>query len=340
MNKKLFNNEKILITGGSGFIGSNFTNYLIINSNCKIINLDKMTYASNKKFLIKKSKNYKHKKVDICNYNKIKKIIFDFKPNKIIHLAAESHVDRSIKKRNAFIKTNYIGTYNLLENSLNYWKNLKGLKKNKFRFLFVSTDEVYGDNKTKKPFSEDYKFAPSSAYSATKAGADLLAYSYFKTFKFPVLISRSSNNFGPFQNNEKFIPTIINSILNGRPVNIYGKGDQIRNWIYVDENIKALVMIIKKGKIGEAYNVACKNSYKNIKILEMINNYINKKINLNAKITSKKNLINYIPDRLGHDNCYSVSYKKLKNKIGWKMEAKFIDSLQSTIDWYIKEKNK
>lgn len=340
MHRKLFKNEKIIITGGSGFIGCNLINYLIDNSNCKIINIDKLTYASNKNFVNKKCKNYTHKKVDICDYNKIKKIISNFKPNKIIHLAAESHVDRSIKKRNSFIKTNYIGTYNLLETSFNYWQNLNGLKKNNFRFLFVSTDEVYGDNLTKYPFAEDSKFLPSSAYSATKAGADLLAYSYFKTFKFPVLISRSSNNFGPFQNKEKFIPTVINSILNGRSVNIYGKGNQVRNWIHVDENIKALIMLIRKGKTGEAYNIAWKNSYQNIKILEMIYNYMSKNINLKTKIISKSKLINYVSDRLGHDMCYSISYKKLNKKIGWKPSSKFIDSLHSTIDWYIKKKNK
>jgi len=339
MIKNLLNKERVLITGGSGFIGSNLINYLIKNTNCTILNIDKLTYASNKNFLKIKSKNYVHRKIDICNQKNIKKVFLNFKPNKVLHLAAESHVDRSIKNRNNFIKTNYCGTFNLLEISFEYWRNLNKLNKNKFRFLYVSTDEVYGDNLTKTPFPESNKFFPSSAYSATKAGGDLLTLSYYRTFNLPVIISRSSNNFGPFQNKEKFIPYVINSILNGRSVNIYGKGMQVRNWIFVDENIRAMMMIICKGKIGEAYNIAWKNSYQNLKILEMIYNYINKKLTAKKIKIKKENLINFVPDRLGHDIRYSISYKKINKEIGWSVKNKFIDSLHSTIDWYIKEKN-
>tara|TARA_Y100001970_G_scaffold200088_1_gene243331 strand:+ start:4055 stop:5086 length:1032 start_codon:yes stop_codon:yes gene_type:complete len=342
MKKKVQKNqEKILVTGGSGFIGSNLINYLLKLQRFKILNLDKLTYASNKKFINSNSKNYIFKKIDICNIKNLQKAIITFKPSKIIHLAAESHVDRSIKNRNNFIKTNFLGTFNMAELSLSYWQNLDKHKKKKFKFLYVSTDEVYGDNYGyKNPFTEDHKFETSSAYSATKAGAELLVLSYFKTFGLPIIISRSSNNFGFNQNREKFIPMIVYSIFNSKSVGLYGDGMQIRNWIYVEDNIIAMVKLLFKGKVGEAYNISGKNSLKNYEIVNLIYNYMYKKKYFKKKVLDKKRIIKYIPDRLGHDKKYAISSKKIYNDIKWQPVMNFKKMLYFTIDKLIEKEIK
>ena len=343
IQKKIKNKKnRILITGGSGFIGVNLILYLLKQTNNCVLNIDKLTYASNKDFLPKKNSNYFFKKIDLCSFKKIKEEIFKFKPHMIIHLAAESHVDRSIKKRDSFIKSNYVGTFSLLEASLSYWKRIDDDLKKSFVLLNASTDEVYGDaSNSMKSISENSSFKPSSPYSASKAGAESLVYSYFKTFGLPIIITRSSNNFGPFQNKEKFIPSIIFSILKNKKIKIYGDGSQIRDWIYVDDNIEGLLAAAFYGKIGEAYNIAGNNSLKNIEIVEKISNYVNlKNFNINKKKLNFLKLIENVPDRLGHDKKYSINSSKIENELNWKPKNNFEKSLKETIKWYTLKKNK
>ena len=340
---KIFNQkDRILVTGGSGFIGVNLISYILKHTNNSVLNIDKLTYASNKNFLTRKNSNYSFEKIDLCNFKKINDAIFKFKPHKIIHLAAESHVDRSIEKRDDFIKSNYFGTFSLLEASLSYWKQIDDDLKKSFVLLNASTDEVYGDaSNLKKSISENSSFKPSSPYSASKVGGESLVYSYYKTFGLPVVITRSSNNFGPFQNKEKFIPSIIFSILKNKKIKIYGDGKQIRDWIYVDDNIEGILTVAFCGKLGEAYNLGGNNLLKNIEIVEKISNYIKLKT---FKVDRKKfnflKLINNVPDRLGHDKKYSIDSSKIANQLNWKAKSNFEKALKETIAWYTLKNNK
>jgi len=310
---------KILITGGCGFIGSNFIRYFIKeHPDFKIINLDKLTYAGNLKNLkdIEKNKNYKFIKGDICNLELVKKLVktCDF----IINFAAQTHVDRSIVSSYEFIKTNIYGTWALLEAC-----KTKKIKK----FIQISTDEVYGSIETGS-FIETDSLYPSSPYSASKAGADLLCNAYFKTYGVPVIIIRSVNNFGPYQYPEKVIPLFITNLLEKKKIPIYGDGQNIRDWIYVLDNVRAIDFILFKGEIGEIYNVSAGNEISNLELA----NLILKKLNLD------QSFIKYIKDRPGHDRRYSLDSSKLKN-LGFKLIYDFEKSLEATIDWYKENKN-
>tara|TARA_B110000027_G_scaffold132786_1_gene159693 strand:+ start:15247 stop:16227 length:981 start_codon:yes stop_codon:yes gene_type:complete len=319
--------KKILVTGGLGFIGLNLVQDLLRDKKIKLINIDKLSPYSNK--IIIKKKNYKFIKLDIANKNKLYNCINNIKPDLVFHLAAESHVDRSIISSKEFIYSNIIGTFNLLE-ILNQLKEKKKLNA-KFRFIHVSTDEVYGSI-LKGKFTERSNYKPNSPYSASKASSDLLVRSWFKTHNFPAIITNCSNNFGPYQNEEKFIPKVITNILSKKKIPIYGNGKNMRDWIYVDDHISALKTIAIKGKIGETYNIGGQNILTNNKIVEMICKIIKKKhINFDPTI-----LIEHVIDRKGHDFRYAISNKKINNELNWYPKYAFKDSLEKTIDWYCK----
>ena len=321
-----------LITGGCGFVGSNFILKLIKSTNKKILNLDKLSYASKYNHL----KNFHHKnyhflKQDICNKKKLELVFEKYKPTVVVNFAAESHVDRSIVNPNDFIKNNIIGTFSLLEASYNYWIKLKN--KNKFIFIQISTDEVYGTlNKSDKSFTENTKYDPSSPYSASKASADHIVKSYYKTFKFPSMVTNCSNNYGPYQFPEKLIPVIIRSLVKNNKIPIYGDGQQIREWLFVEDHCDAILKVINKGVIGESYNIGSKNEITNIelvkKIIKAYNNITGSEKDLNSSVK-------YIKDRLGHDFRYSVNCKKLQSQLGWKNETPFMKSLTQTVKWYL-----
>ena len=321
-----------LITGGCGFIGSNFILKLIKSTNKKILNLDKLSYASKYNHL----KNFHHKnyhflKQDICNKKKLELVFEKYKPTVVVNFAAESHVDRSIINPNDFIKNNIVGTFSLLDASYNYWTKLKN--KNKFIFIQISTDEVYGTlNKSDKSFTENTKYDPSSPYSASKASADHIVKSYYKTFKFPSMVTNCSNNYGPYQFPEKLIPVIIRSLVKNNKIPIYGDGQQIREWLFVEDHCDAILKVINKGVIGESYNIGSKNEITNIelvkKIIKAYNNITGSEKDLNSSVK-------YVKDRLGHDFRYSVNCKKLQSQLGWKNETPFMKSLTQTVKWYL-----
>ena len=321
--------KKIIVTGGSGFIGSNLVNYLV-KKNYFVINIDKLTYSSNtypKHNLSKK--NFKFFKIDINKKSKLKKIIKKYKPECIFNLAAETHVDRSIDSPFQFIHSNILGVYNLLEAIRENNKNNK-----KIKLVHISTDEVYGDIISSRS-NEKFPYNPSSPYSASKASADHLIKSYIRTYKLPAMISNCCNNYGPYQFPEKLIPKMISNILNNKPLPIYAKGQNSREWIHVEDHCEALYKILKKGKIGESYNVGSNINLKNIKLVKTILKIFKKK----KFIIGKKVKINYVKDRPGHDFRYALNSIKIRKQIGWKSKINLIKGLHMTIDWYLNNKD-
>ncbi len=319
--------KTILVTGGSGFIGSNFIQYLLKRSkDIFILNLDKLTYAGNPENLKneEKSPNYKFVKGDICNQELVEYLFSEYDFDYVANFAAESHVDRSIHNPNIFIETNVMGTANLLSIAKRFWKKDWDNKK----FLQVSTDEVYGTLPEKDisiRFTEKTPLQPHSPYSASKTAADCLVQAYFDTFGFPTLITRCSNNYGPYQFPEKLIPLIIHNALNDKPLPIYGDGKQVRDWLYVDDHCDAIWTVLKKGKMGEIYNIGGNNELENIKIVKMILKQLNK----------PESLITYVKDRLGHDRRYAIDASKIEQELGWKPACKFVDKIAETIQWYL-----
>ncbi len=320
--------KKIIVTGGSGFIGSNLVEYLI-KKKYFVINIDKLTYSSNnyskKKFGKKK---YKFFKIDICNKKQLKRLIKKYKPECIFNLAAETHVDRSIDSPYQFIHSNILGTFSILEVIR---ENNK--KNKKIKLIHISTDEVYGDIKSKKS-NEKFPYNPSSPYSASKASADHLIKSYIRTYKLPAIISNCCNNYGPYQFPEKLIPKIISNIMSNKPLPVYAKGQNLREWIYVTDYCEALYQLFKKGKIGESYNVGSNQNIKNIHIVKKILNIFKKKrINIGKKVKIK-----FVKDRPGHDFRYALNSKKIKKDIKWKSKIKLNRGLNITVDWYLNNK--
>ena len=321
--------KKIIVTGGSGFIGSNLVDFLI-RKKFYVVNLDKLTYSSNKySSAIRNNKNYKLIKVDIINKTKIIKIIKKYKPQVIFNLAAETHVDRSIDEPDNFIHTNINGTFSLLE-SLRFLQ-----KKNiKPKLIHISTDEVYGDVKKGIRSNENYKYEPSSPYSASKASADHLVKSYVKTYNIKAVISNCCNNYGPYQFPEKLIPKIISNIFNNKELPIYAKGKNSREWIHVEDHCEALFRLYLKGKNGESYNVGSGNNLKN---LDLVKKIIKVCKSMKIKI-GKKTKIKFVKDRPGHDFRYALDNRKMSNKLNWKTKIKFDQGLKRTIEWYFNNK--
>ncbi len=325
--------KKVIVTGGSGFIGRNLIQILLKNK-FFVINIDKLTYASKNVKLKIKNKNYLFFKKDINNKIFVNSIFNKYKPDLLINVAAESHVDNSIHSSKEFINTNILGTYNLLNCSKEYLENNIS-KKKKFIFFQISTDEVYGDIKNGKKSLENDILNPSSPYSSSKASADLLVTSWSRTYGINYLITRSSNNYGPYQHKEKLIPVVIKSILNKKKIPIYGNGNQIREWIYVEDNVDAILKIIKSGKRNTIYNIGSNIFKKNIELVKLI-------CKLFDQITKSKNsekYISYVRDRKGHDKRYALNISKIKKKIKWKPKTKFRKGIKKTIEWYIKHKS-
>ena len=332
-------NKTILVTGGAGFIGSAMVRHLIDRTNSTVINVDKLTYSGNLQSLesVKNNKNYFFENVDICNINDLDRVFNEYQPDVIVHLAAESHVDRSIDSPAEFIQTNVIGTFNLLESAKGYWKELKGHKKENFRFLHVSTDEVYGDLEgTSNFFTENTPYSPSSPYSASKASSDHLVRAWFRTFKIPVLITNCSNNYGPCQFPEKLIPHIILSAQKGEKLPVYGDGKQIRDWLYVEDHVRALLEVLMKGEPGHTYNIGGNNEIQNIDVVKRICTILDSKIpsQLNG-LKSFTELISFVKDRPGHDQRYAIDASKIQTEIKWRPKENFDSGLEKTISWYL-----
>ena len=330
---------KIIITGGAGFIGGNLIRHLL-SLNYKVLNLDKITYAADRNSLnfFNKYKNYQFKKIDIVDYKKIYEIINEFKPHKIINLAAESHVDRSIESSKQFIRSNIQGTVSLLEASLKFY-NKKRLKN--FVFHHVSTDEVFGDlaASNKNSFTENTNYNPGNPYSASKASADHFVRAWHNTYNLPIIVSNCSNNFGPFQYPEKLIPSAIMSLLFNKKINIYGKGDQVRDWIHVHDHIRALEIIFTKGRIGESYNVGANNPIRNIDLIKKICKFFFKITNEDYREYNFKKYINFVIDRPGHDRKYLIDAKKMKKELNWEPIYNFDNAIYETVKWYINNFN-
>ena len=322
--------KKVIVTGGLGFIGSNLIEYLI-GKNYFVINIDKSSYSANPYNLKHlKKKKYAFYKIDIGNKKKLYQILKKYRPIGIFNLAAETHVDRSIDDSKNFIKSNIIGVYNILE----VLRKIKKEKKINIKLLHVSTDEVYGDLKSSQNASESFNYNPSSPYSASKASADQLIKAYIRTYGIKSTIVNSCNNYGPNQFPEKFIPKIIFNLLNNKSIPVYGKGNNLREWIYVKDNCEALYRIFKKGKIGENYNVGSGIRLRNIDLVKLILS-IAKKNNISLK---NKNKILYVKDRPGHDKRYALNSNKIKKKLGWKHKTSLKKGLSHTIEWYLKNK--
>ena len=324
--------KNILITGGAGFIGSHLVKHFVKKyKNYNIINIDKLTYASNLSFLeeINDFENYCFVQADICNLKKIDEIFIKYKISDIIHLAAESHVDNSIENALEFANTNKIGTINLLELSRKNWNK----KKNNL-FYHISTDEVFGTLNESGVFNENSKYDPHSPYSASKASADHFVIAFYDTHKLPVILSNCSNNYGPNQHKEKLIPTVINSLIKNIKIPVYGNGLNVRDWLYVEDHVEAIDLIFHKGIIGETYCIGGQNEIKNIDLIKMI---IREYDLIQQNKNSSDDLISFVKDRLGHDYRYAVDISKIKNELGWIPKTNFIDSIKKTVTWYLND---
>jgi dTDP-glucose 4,6-dehydratase len=330
---------KLLITGGAGFIGSAVIRHLIDNTDHSVVNVDKLTYAGNLESLtfIENNSRYVFEQVDICNANEIRRVFNEHQPDIVMHLAAESHVDRSIDGPGEFIQTNIVGTYVLLEEARDYWSGLEGDSKDNFRFHHVSTDEVYGDlGGTEELFTEETSYAPSSPYSAAKASSDHLVRAWQRTFKFPTLITNCSNNYGPYQFPEKLIPLIILNALEGKDLPIYGNGKQIRDWLYVDDHARALIHVVLTGKIGETYNIGGHNELQNIEVVKIVCSILDELVpSKHDGIDQYEQLITYVGDRAGHDVRYAIDATKISDELNWTPNETFSTGIRKTIEWYL-----
>ena len=330
-----------LITGGAGFIGSALVRVLNKNSNSKILNIDKLTYAGNLENLnnLQFKENYNFKKLDICNQSDMETVFNNFYPDFVYHLAAETHVDRSIENPTDFLKTNVLGTAAMLNAALLYWDKLKGIKKENFRFVSVSTDEVYGSLKDNDFFDEKSPYMPNSPYSASKASSDHLVRAWCKTYNLPTLITNCSNNYGPYQYPEKLIPLIIINAIKLKKFPLYGDGKQTRDWLHVNDHVSALIKIGQKGKVGENYNIGGNCQINNLEVVNKICHIFDKLSVSKSKIDTFKDLITFVKDRPGHDKRYAIDFSKLSNDIGWSPKIKFDQGLSDTVNWYIDNYN-
>ena len=374
MNSDQNTKLKILVTGGAGFIGSAVVRHIINDTDYSVVNVDKLTYAGNLESLKSVTDNprYAFEQVDICDAVELKRVFNQHQPDLVMHLAAESHVDRSIDGPGEFIQTNIVGTYTLLEQARAYWAGLQGDKKANFRFHHISTDEVYGDlphpddnvecsmmndeltahnstlniqNSTLPLFTETTAYAPSSPYSASKAGSDHLVRAWQRTYGFPTLVTNCSNNYGPYHFPEKLIPLVILNALEGKPLPVYGKGNQIRDWLYVEDHARALVLVATHGKVGETYNIGGHNEKQNIEVVKTICDILDEiKPPVIARsdsdvaissISSYKDLITYVADRPGHDMRYAIDASKIQRELGWTPQETFESGIRKTVQWYL-----
>ena len=328
---------KILVTGGAGFIGSAVIRHIISNTQDSVINLDKLTYAGNLESLVSVSDNerYTFEQVDICNVNDLKRVFVAHQPDVVMHLAAESHVDRSIDGPDEFIQTNIVGTYNLLEVARDYWSTLPETRKLAFRFHHISTDEVYGDlEEITDLFTESTSYAPSSPYSASKASSDHLVRAWQRTYGFPSLVTNCSNNYGPYHFPEKLIPLVILNALDGKGLPIYGKGNQIRDWLYVEDHARALYKVVTEGKVGETYNIGGHNEKQNIQVVKTICHILDE-LKPQANGQPYESLITFVKDRPGHDLRYAIDASKIANELNWIPTETFDSGIRKTVEWYL-----
>lgn len=329
---------KILVTGGAGFIGSATVRYLITHTDAQVVNVDALTYAGNPDSLepIESDPRYAFEHVDICDRRALDRVFSEHSPDAVMHLAAESHVDRSIDGPEDFVRTNVLGTYNLLEAARAFLDRQSAERSHAFRFLHVSTDEVYGDlGDTGGFFVESTSYAPSSPYAATKASSDHLARAWGRTFRLPVLVTNCSNNYGPYQFPEKLIPHMILHALAGKPLPVYGDGSQIRDWLFVDDHARALWQVLTRGTIGETYNIGGHNEQKNIDVVKMICTALEQHRPAGPDGTPYTDLIEYVKDRPGHDTRYAIDATKIERELGWRPEETFESGLEKTVSWYL-----
>lgn len=333
---------KLLVTGGAGFIGSAVIRYIINNTADEVVNLDKLTYAGNLESLaeVSESDRYSFEQVDICNRTEVDRVLAQHEPDAIMHLAAESHVDRSIDGPADFIETNIVGTYTLLEATRQYWQALEGDKKANFRFHHISTDEVYGDlphpseaaDAEALQFTEETAYAPSSPYSASKASSDHLVRAWLRTYGLPTLVTNCSNNYGPYHFPEKLIPLMILNALEGKPLPVYGKGDQIRDWLYVEDHAQALHKVVKDGKPGETYNIGGHNEKQNIDVVHTLCDILQE---LRPQQANYRDLITTVKDRPGHDRRYAIDASRIQKELGWVPQETFETGIRKTVQWYL-----
>ena len=328
---------RILVTGGAGFIGSAVIRHIIENTHHHVLNVDKLTYAGNLESLrsIEKSERYKFSQTDICDQVVLERIFHEFQPDSVMHLAAESHVDRSIDGPAAFIQTNIVGTYSLLEAARKYWLSLTLDAKEAFRFHHISTDEVYGDLEgTTDLFTETTPYTPSSPYSASKASSDHLVRAWHRTYGLPTIVTNCSNNYGPYHFPEKLIPLVILNALDMKPLPIYGKGDQIRDWLFVEDHARALYQVVTEGVVGETYNIGGHNEKQNIEVVKTICKILDE---LKPESTGQKyeTLITFVKDRPGHDLRYAIDAAKIEKELGWTPQETFETGIRKTVAWYL-----
>lgn len=351
---------KIMVTGGAGFIGSAVVRHIINDTDYSVVNVDKLTYAGNLESLASVSDNprYAFEQVDICDASELKRVFAEHQPDIVMHLAAESHVDRSIDGPGDFIQTNIVGTYTLLEQARAYWTGLDGDKRTNFRFHHISTDEVYGDlphpDEVNAPsplmgegwsegeslplFTETTAYAPSSPYSASKAASDHLVRSWLRTYGFPTLVTNCSNNYGPYHFPEKLVPLMILNALEGKPLPVYGKGNQIRDWLYVEDHARALVLVATKGRVGETYNIGGHNEKQNIEVVKTICEILEElKPIQHSKLTisNYESLMTFVKDRPGHDMRYAIDASKIQKELGWTPQETFESGIRKTVQWYL-----
>ena len=336
--------KTFLITGGSGFIGVNLVRFLLSETDHKVVNLDKLTYASCPEALslFEGSSRYKHEQIDICDKNKVEKAISLYRPQVVMHLAAESHVDRSISDPSLFLQTNIMGTYTLLEACREYWEVLSVEAKKDFRFHHISTDEVYGDlphsgeaQEAPSFFTEKTGYAPSSPYSASKASSDHLVRAWGRTYGLPFLVTNCSNNYGPYQYREKLIPLVVSHLLDGKLVPVYGDGEQVRDWLYVMDHVRALYLAVRKGKVGETYVIGGSCERRNLDVVRLICSFFDELLPQRKPYAS---LIKFVADRKGHDRRYAVDSSKIRQELSWAPRESFESGLLRTVKWFLEKR--
>lgn len=335
---------KIVVTGGAGFIGSAVIRRILATTDDEVVNIDKLTYAGNLDSLATMADNpsyqdrYFFERADICDLTELRRIFDTHKPDAVMHLAAESHVDRSIDGPTEFIETNIVGTFNMLQASRSYWNELSDVKKRRFKFHHISTDEVYGSLGSEGLFTETTSYSPNSPYSASKASSDHLVRAWKETFGFPTVVTNCSNNYGPYQFPEKLIPLMTLNSLEGKSLPVYGKGDNIRDWLYVDDHADALLLVLKEGKVGETYNIGGNCEKTNLEVVHTICDILDE-LAPNKEIGSRRSLIKFVTDRPGHDMRYAIDASKIKSDLGFEPKETFETGIRKTIQWYLDNPN-